>query len=133
MAHFGMLQVHKDMLRKNRLFLLDEMNPEPVIQRLRQSNILTQLNMESINAVCPTNYYKNEKVIDILPKRGSRAFVYFCRALSASGQNHIRNKIQPEGVTWCIGLSTVLKYDGKLYIYRKAADLSPSLIVNEIT
>ena len=67
LAHFGMLQEHRDMLRKNRLFLLDEMNPEPVIQRLRQSNILTHLNMESIQAVCPTNYHKNEKVIDILP------------------------------------------------------------------
>ena len=69
MAHFGMIQEHKHTLRKNRLFLLDKMNPEPVIQRLRQSNILTHLNMESIQAVCPTNYHKNEKVIDILPKR----------------------------------------------------------------
>ena len=64
MAHFGMLQEHKDKLRKNRLFLLDEMNPDPMIQRLRQSDILTHLNMESIQAVCPTNYHKNEKVID---------------------------------------------------------------------
>ena len=125
MAHFGMLQEHKDMLRKNRLFLLDEMNPEPVIQRLRQSNILTHLNMESIKAVCPTNYHKNEKVIDILPKRGPCAFAYFCRALSASGQNHIRNKIQPEGVTWSIGLSTVLKYDGEtLYLQKGSRSIS---------
>ena len=102
MPHFGMLQEHRDMLRKNRLYLLDEMNPEPVIQRLRQSNILSHLNMESIQAVCPTNY-----------QRGPCAFAYFCRALSASGQNHIRNKIQPEGVTWSISLSTMLKYDGK--------------------
>ena len=29
-----MLQEHKDMLRKNRLFLLDEINPEPVMQKL---------------------------------------------------------------------------------------------------
>ena len=111
MAQFAMLQEHKDMLRMNRLFLLDEMNPEPVMQR--QSNILTHLNMESIQAVCPTDYHKNEKVIDILPKWGPRAFTHFCRALSASGQNHIRNKIQPDGVTWCICLSTVITYDGK--------------------
>ena len=64
MAHFEMLQEHKDMLRKNRLFLLDEMNPEPVIQRLRQSNILTHLNMENIQAVCPTNYHKNEQGLE---------------------------------------------------------------------
>ena len=34
LAHFGMLQEHKDMLRKNRLFFLDEMNPEPVMQKV---------------------------------------------------------------------------------------------------
>ena len=48
-----------------------------------------------------------------MEQRGPCAFAYFCRALSASGQNHIRNKIQAEGVTWCIGLSTVLNYDGE--------------------
>ena len=121
MAHFGILQEHKDILRKNRLFLLYEMNSEPVIQRLRQSNILTHLNMENIQAVCPMNYHKNEKVIVILPKRGPCAFAYFCRALSASGQNHIRNQIQPEGVTWSIGLSTVQKYDGKILYLQKGS------------
>ena len=64
--------------------------------------------MESIQAACPTNFHKNEKVIDFLPKCGPHAFTHFCRALSASGQNHIRDKIQPEGMTWCIGLSVVL-------------------------
>ena len=56
---------------------------------------------------------KNAVLVTYLPKRGPKVFQLFCRALTVSRQNHIRNKIQPEGVTWCISLSTVLKYDGE--------------------
>ena len=84
MAHFGMLQEHKDILMKNRLFLLDEMNPGPMIQRLGESNILPisiwRVSISSVLQIITRN------VIDILPKRGPCAFAYFCRALSASGQ-----------------------------------------------
>ena len=111
MAHFGMLPEHKQMLKKSRLFLLEGMNPEPVVQRLYQQNMMSQVTLESIQAL-PTRYEKNVALVTYLPKRGPKVFQLFCRALSASGQNHIRNKIQPEGVTWSIGLSTVLKYDG---------------------
>ena len=46
-------------------------------------------------------------------------------ALSASGQNHIRSKIQPEGVTWCISFRTVLKYDGEtLYLQKGSRSIS---------
>ena len=51
MAHFGMLQEHKDMLRKNRLCLLERMNPEPVVQRLYQQNMMPQIILESIQAL----------------------------------------------------------------------------------
>ena len=68
--------------------------------------------MESIKAFS-TRYEKNVALMDYLPKRGPTAFHLFCRALSVSHQNHIRNKIQPEGVTWSIGLRTVISYDGE--------------------
>ena len=112
MAQFGMAQEHKDVLRKNRVFLLEELDPEPVIQRLFQNNLISKTALEDIQAL-PTNYRKSVALLEQLPKRGPCAFAYFCRALSASGQNHIRHKIQAEGVTWCIGLSTVLNYDGE--------------------
>ena len=32
-----------------------------------------------------------------------------------------KNKIQPEGVTWSIGLSTVLKYDGETLRLQKGS------------
>ena len=112
MAHFGMLPEHKQILKKNRLYLLEAMNPEPVLQRLYQQNMMSQVVLESIQAL-PTRYEKNAALVTYIPKRGPNVFQLFCRALTASGQNYIRNKIQPEGVTWSIGLSTVLKYDGE--------------------
>ena len=76
------------------------------------SHLISKTALEDIQAL-PTNYRKSVALLEQLPKRGPCAFAYFCRALSASGQNHIRHKIQAEGVTWCIGLSTVLNYDGE--------------------
>ena len=112
MAHFGMLPEHKQILKKNRLYLLEGMNPEPVLQRLYQQNMMSQVVLESIQAL-PTRYEKNAALVTYIPKCGPNIFQLFCRALSASGQNYIRNKIQPEGVTWCVDLRTVFKYDGK--------------------
>ena len=63
MAHFGMLQEHKDMLRKNRLCLLERMNPEPVVQRLYQQNMMSQIVLESIQAL-PTGYEKNAALVN---------------------------------------------------------------------
>ena len=124
MAHFGMLQEHRDMLRKNRLFLLDEMNPEPVVQRLYQQNMMSQIVLESIQAL-PTRYEKNAALVNYLPKRGPKVFQLFCRALSASGQYPLRQKIQPEGVKWCVDLRTVITYDGKTLSLHKGTRSVP--------
>ena len=112
MAQFGMSQEHKDVLRrKNRVFLLEELDPEPIIQRLFQINMNSKTALKDIQAL-PTNYRKGVALLQQLPKHGPCAFAYFCRALSASGQNHMRNKIQ-ESVMWCIGFITLLNYDGE--------------------
>ena len=112
MAHFGMLPEHKQILKKNRLCLLERMNPEPVVQRLYQQNMMSQIVLESIQAL-PTRYEKNAALVNYLQKRGPKVFQLFCRALSASGQYPLRQKIQPEGVKWCVDLRTVITYDGK--------------------
>ena len=111
MAQFGMSQEHKDMLRKNRVFLIEELDPEPIIQRLFQINMIPKAILEDIQAL-PTNYHKCIALLDQLPKRGPKAFQNFCRILSAVGQPHIRSKIQPEGAKWCVDLRTVITYDG---------------------
>ena len=120
MAHFGMLPEHKQILKKNRLYLLEAMNPEPVLQRLYQQNMMSQVVLKSIQAL-PTRYEKNA----YLPKHGPNVFQLFCRALSASGQYPLRQRIQPEGVTWCVDLRTVLKYDGKTLSLHKGTRSVP--------
>ena len=74
--------------------------------------MISKKTLEDIQAL-PTNYRKSVALLEQQPKHGPKVFQLFCRALSASGQNHIRNKIHPEGVKWCIGLSIVLNYDGE--------------------
>ena len=76
MAHFGMLQEHKDMLNKNRLCLLEGMNPEPVVQRLYQQNMMSQIILETFQAL-PTRYEKNAALVNYLPKRGPKSFNSF--------------------------------------------------------
>ena len=124
MAHFGMLQEHKDMLRKNRLCLLERMNPEPVVQRLYRQNMMSQIVLESIQAL-PTRYEKNAALVNYLPKRGPKVFQLFCRASSISGQYPLRQKIQPEGVKWCVDLRTVITYDGKTLSLHKGTRSVP--------
>ena len=53
-----MLQEHKDVLRKNLVQLVRNLNPEPVIYRLSQLGILTQCNVENILAN-PTRHAKS--------------------------------------------------------------------------
>ena len=100
------------MLKKSGLFLLEGMNPEPVVQRLYQQNMMSQITLESIQAL-PTSYKKNAALVTYLPKSGPKVFQLFCRAFSASGQYPLRQKIQPEGVQWCVDLRTVITYNGK--------------------
>ena len=118
MSQFGMLQQHKDALRRNRVLFIQEMNVEPVLQRLRQFNVISQNNLESLQAP-PTRDEKNEHLLDMLPKRGPKAFQAFCRALSSTGQQHLRNTIQPEGVNWSISLRSVLTYNGQTLALHK--------------
>ena len=124
MAHFGMLPEHKQILKKNRLYLLEGMNPEPVLQRLYQQNMMSQVVLESIQAL-PTRYEKNAALVTYIQKCGPNVFQLFCRALSASGQYPLRQRIQPEGVKWCVDLRTVITYDGKMLSLHKGTRSVP--------
>ena len=112
MSQFGMLQEHKDALRRNRVLFIQDMNPDALLQHLRQFNVISQNNLESLQ-VLPDRRQRNQNLLDLLPKRGPKAFQAFCRALSSTGQQHLRNVIQPEGVHWCVSLRTVITNDGQ--------------------
>ena len=121
MAHFGMLQEHA---KEEQTLLAGKLNPGPVVQRLYQQNMMSQIVLESIQAL-PTRYQKNAALVNYLPKRGPKVFQLFCRALRASGQYPLRQKIQPEGVKWCDDLRTVITYDGKTLSLHKGTRSIP--------
>ena len=108
-----MQEAHRDAIRHNRLRLIREMSPLPVIQRLTQLNILTDIQCESIMAK-PTAHEKNAAILDIVPRKGPKAFQKFCQALSASGGHHLRLLIEPQPPTWELSERTklVLTVDG---------------------
>ena len=84
MAQFGMIQEHKDALRKNLVQLVRNLNPEPVIYRLSQLGTLTQCNAENILAN-PTSHAKSNALLHLMPSKGPAAFQNFCHALSCTG------------------------------------------------
>ena len=100
------------------------MNPEPVLQRLYQQNIMSQVVLEIIQAL-PTRLENTASLVSYLPKRGPNIFQLFCKALSASGQYPLRQRIQPEGVKWYVDLRTVITYDGKTLSLHKGTRSVP--------
>ena len=107
MASFGMQQVHKDALRTCRLRLVQEMDPEPVLQRLKDLNVLTDCQCESI-MVKPAKHEKNGAILDIVPKKGPEAFKKFCQSLTASGNDQLRRLIDGNIPCWRLSERTVL-------------------------
>uniref|UniRef100_A0A8C5R7U2 Caspase-2 n=1 Tax=Leptobrachium leishanense TaxID=445787 RepID=A0A8C5R7U2_9ANUR len=91
----GMEDSHRKTLVKHRLFLLNEMLPDEVLEHLRSENILTQLMYDKIKAKRVT-FDQNSTLLDLLPKRGPKAFSLFCRALRATEQEHLAERLEDE-------------------------------------
>lgn len=76
-----MEQRHKELLRKHRLWLSEELLvSETILQVLYQEDILTQTQVEAIESQA-TNKHKALKLMDILPSRGPLAFDSFLCSL----------------------------------------------------
>ncbi|KAF4114621.1 death domain-containing protein CRADD [Onychostoma macrolepis] len=72
---------HKELLRSQRLFLVEELLVDDmIIQYLYQEEILTESHLEEIQSES-SNRKKTLKLLDILPTRGSRAFHHFIQSL----------------------------------------------------
>lgn len=73
--------IHKELLRKHRLLLADELLVgDSIVPFLYQEQILTVTQVETIDSQ-PTNKHKTLKLLDILPTRGPRAFDSLLRSL----------------------------------------------------
>lgn len=86
---------HRDLLRKNRISLVQDLEATQLLSYLYQEDILSENDRDSIKAE-KTRGAKAEKLLDILPRRGKRAFDVFCQALATTdGQGHLVDLLKP--------------------------------------
>lgn len=86
---------HRDLLRKNRISLVQDLEATQLLNYLYQEDILSENDLDSIKAE-KTRGVKAEKLLDILPRRGKKAFDVFCQALAKTdGQGHLVDLLKP--------------------------------------
>ncbi|CAH3038790.1 unnamed protein product [Porites lobata] len=86
---------HRDLLRKNRISLVQDLEATQLLSYLYQEDILSENDRDSIKAE-KTRGAKAEKLLDILPRRGKKAFDVFCQALATTdGQGHLVDLLKP--------------------------------------
>ena len=69
---------HRNLLRSRRVELARDMEPRQLIHHM--ADVLSSTDEEEIKAI-PTRWAQSEKLLDILPRRGQKAFDSFVKAL----------------------------------------------------
>ncbi|EDO26471.1 predicted protein, partial [Nematostella vectensis] len=75
-----MEQKHRNLLRKNRVALARDLEPREVLNYIFQEGVFSERDIETVNSLT-TRQTQAERILDILPRRGPRAFPVFCDAL----------------------------------------------------
>lgn len=88
---------HRNLLRKNRLALSEDLDAKTATSYLYSEDIISEHDKEDIETA-KTQRDKSEKLLDILPKRGPHAFEVFLKFLDDK-QPHLSKLLQgvPEG------------------------------------
>lgn len=80
---------HRELLRRNRVALVQDLDAKQLLNYIWQEGILTDNDVETIK-VESTRNARAEKLLDIIPRRGPKAFDVFCEALNGNeGQRHL--------------------------------------------
>lgn len=88
---------HRDLLRKNRMLLVEDLEATQLSNFLYQEGGISENDMQTIKAK-PTRQAQAEKLLDILPRRGPKVFYVFCRALEQTeGQGHLLDMLKTNG------------------------------------
>ncbi|OCT71335.1 hypothetical protein XELAEV_18034314mg [Xenopus laevis] len=93
----GMQQHHRKALQRLRVSLASEMIIEELLDHLVSSEILTN-NMHSNIMAYRSDYAQNVALLNLLPKRGPRAFSAFCNALHSTNQEHLAQQVEKEAL-----------------------------------
>ena len=89
-----MEQRHRDVLRDNWVFLMDNLTVDYVLPILFQSRILSEDLIEQIKSES-TSKQRNYSFLTILQRRGSNAFSAFLKALAQTDQDHVYERLVP--------------------------------------
>ena len=85
---------HRDLLKRNRVALVRDLEATRLLNYLFQEGALSENDVDSIKAE-KTRSAQAEKLLDIFPRRGPKAFDIFCRALAnTDGQSHLVNLLK---------------------------------------
>lgn len=88
---------HKELLRRNRERLVEDLEALSLLSYLFQEHTLSENDVDLIKAE-RTRSLQAEKLLDIIPRRGPQAFHNFCRALErGDGQNHLLALLKTPG------------------------------------
>ena len=80
---------HRDLLRRNRVTLVQDLEALRLLNYLFQEGTLSENDLDTVKAE-KTRSAQAEKLLDILPRRGKKAFDVFCHALeNTDGQGHL--------------------------------------------
>ncbi|XP_078614782.1 caspase-3-like [Branchiostoma floridae x Branchiostoma japonicum] len=87
-----MQEAHREILRKNRTFLVRELEPKLVYDYMVEHGIYNDVMLEDIRAE-KTRFDQCTKLLTSLTRRGRDAFRVFCEALDDSGQYDIADRL----------------------------------------
>ena len=94
--HFGahiMNDEHREILRKKRDKFLRDLDAKRAASKLYSRDIFSEEDKDEVNAK-KTNYQQREEVLDILPRKGPKAFLVFCDILHEISP-HLEAELRP--------------------------------------
>ncbi|XP_062985069.1 caspase-2 isoform X2 [Elgaria multicarinata webbii] len=88
----GMQKCHQDALKKNRVSLAKQLLLKELMEHLIEKDVITEAMMETIQAKAGS-FSQNIEFLNLLPKRGPKAFSAFCEALRETKQQHLEEML----------------------------------------
>ncbi|XP_061493754.1 caspase-2 isoform X2 [Rhineura floridana] len=88
----GMQKCHQEVLKKNRVSLAKQLVLKELMEHLIEKDIITEAMMEMIQAKSGS-FSQNIEFLNLLPKRGPKAFSAFCEALQETKQQHLEEML----------------------------------------
>uniref|UniRef100_A0A8D0L4V7 Caspase-2 n=1 Tax=Sphenodon punctatus TaxID=8508 RepID=A0A8D0L4V7_SPHPU len=92
LAACGMQRCHQEALKKNRVSLAKQLMLKELLEHLIEEDIITLEMMEMIQAKAGS-FSQNVEFLNLLPKRGPKAFSAFCQALRETKQQHLEEML----------------------------------------